>query len=141
MKKLVSILFSVVLIFSVIAPAYAEDLETPVEDPIIEEYQGIRYITADISISVSSATCYGVVDGRSSYSYSMTVYLQKLSGSNWNSITSWSASGSGNLGVSLTKTKNGLTSGTYRCKVYVSVYDSNGQFIESATVCSRSSSC
>jgi hypothetical protein len=140
MKKLVSIVFSVILIFSVIAPAYAEDLETPVEDPIIEEYQGIRYITADISISGSSATCYGVVDGRSSYSYSMTVYLQKLSGSNWNSIASWSATGSGNLGVSLTKAKNGLTSGTYRCKVYVSVYDSNGQFVESATVCSRSSS-
>lgn len=140
MKKLVSIVFSVILLISIITPAYAEELDTPVEDPIIEEYQGIRYITSDISISGSSATCYGVVDGRSSYSYSMTVYLQKLSGSNWNSIASWSATGSGNLGVSLTKTKNGLTSGTYRCKVYVSVYDSNGQFVESATVCSRSSS-
>ena len=141
MKKLVSIVFSVILLISIITPAYAEELDTPVEDPIIEEYQGIRYITSDISISGSSATCYGVVDGRSSYSYNMTVYLQKLSGSNWNSIASWSATGSGNLGVSLTKTKSGLTSGTYRCKVYVSVYDSNGQFVESATVCSRSSSC
>ncbi len=141
MKKLVSIVFSVILLISIITPAYAEELDTPVEDPIIEEYQGIRQITSDISISGSSATCHGVVVGKSSYSYSMTVYLQKLNGSTWSNIISWSATGSGNLGVSLTKTKSSLASGTYRCKVCVSVYDSNNEFVESATVCSRSSSC
>lgn len=84
MKKLVSIVFSVILLFSVIAPAYAEDLETPIEDPIIEEFQGMRGVTVSLVTSGSTATCHSKLTGVSSYTYNMTISLQKQNGTSWN---------------------------------------------------------
>lgn len=141
MKKLVSIVFSVILLFSVFAPAYAEDLETPVEDPIIEEFQGMHSVIAILDLSGSNASCQGKLDGKPSYSYSMTMSLQKQNGSSWSTVVSWSETGTGINGIDLTKVKNGVTCGTYRCKVFVRVYDSNNQLVDSTTVYSGSSSC
>ncbi len=141
MKKLISIVVITILLFSIIVPTYAEELEPPVDDPIFEEFQGMRTVTASLEISGSIATCHSKLTGKSSYSYFLTMSLQRQNGSSWSTVISWTGSGTGINGIDIIKTKSGLSSGTYRCKVYVSVYDSNDQFIESTTVYSRSSSC
>ncbi len=141
MKKQISILIIAILLFSIIVPAYAEELEPPIDNPVIEEFQGMRSVTASLEISGSTATCHSKLTGKSSYSYCLTMSLQKQNGSSWSTVVSWSETGAGINGINLTKVKSGLSSGIYRCKVSVSVYDSNNQQVESTTAYSTSLSC
>lgn len=140
MKKCFAIVLTILLLISSIGVTSADVTDTE-ENIILDRYIGLFKAYTTLSIASGTASCTGVAKAKSSnYSLSLTLSLQKKSGISWNNVTSWIGTGSGISGVVLNRTKSGLTSGTYRCVVYVQVYDSNGAFVESTTVYSQSCS-
>ena len=67
--------------------------------------------------------------------YPDTMYLQKETSTGWSSVASWSIQGK--KLVTLDKSKSGLSAGTYRVRIYITVYDANGTFVESANAYSK----
>lgn len=140
MKKAVILFLSLLLIFSSISVSVAEERSYESSESLIEErFIGLSQVSASLIITNNTAKCKATAFANSSeYKLYVTLSLQKKSGNTWNNIANWSKSGSGVTGVVLSKTKSGLTSGTYRCKTYVRVYDSNGNYVESTTEFSQS---
>ena len=137
MKKCFAIVLTILLLISSIGVTSADGIDSE-ENIILDRYIGLFKTYATLSMSSGTASCTGVAKAKTSnYSLSLTLSLQKKSGTSWNTIISWSGTGSGISGIILNKTKSGLSSGTYRCKAYVRVYDSNGLFVESTTVYSQ----
>lgn len=136
MKKVVSLLLVVmILVFSV--PAFAADANALApQDPVIEpNYVGLMSVTSGLSITNGTATCKGSAKAKyTNYSLNLTMQLQKKNGSTWSPVSQWTGTGTGVLGVSLNKTKSGLTSGSYRVKVTVKVYNGSGSLVESPTI-------
>lgn len=140
MKKAIILLISLLMVLSSISFSVAEEhrYESP-EELTAERFIGLSRASASMSISNNTAKCKATAYASSSeYYLYVTLSLQKKSGNSWKTIASWNGSGSGITGVILSKTKSGLVSGTYRCKAYVRVYDSNGSYVESTTVYSQS---
>lgn len=136
MKRVVSsLLIVMILAFSMPALAAETNALTP-QDPVIEpNYVGLQTVTAGLSISNGVATCKGSAKARyTNYSLDLTMQLQKKTGTTWSKVSEWTGSGVGVLGVSLNKTKSGLTSGSYRVKVTVKVYNASGSLIETPTI-------
>ena len=135
MKKSV-ILLLVVFVLSALTTAYADDVTMPVDEPIIEEYIDLSSTTASLQINGNTASCYGYARSRvSTDSIHMWMYLQKQTTTGWTTVSSWYKQ---NVRlVSLDKTKSGLSAGTYRVRLYIEVYDSNGNFVEYANAYSK----
>ena len=140
MKKTFTILLALMLLLSYATAAYADEVSMPAEDPVIEEYLDLKRVSAELQISGTTATCSGAATSKyNSDSIHMTMYLQKRGDNNqWSSIASWSATST--LKVSLNQTKSGLSGGTYRVRVFVSVYDANRTFVESTNCYSTAKS-
>lgn len=140
MKKITILLLSFLLVFSSVSFSDAEESQHESSGTLIEErFIGLSRASASLNISSNTAKCKATAYANSSeYYLYVTLSLQKKNGNTWNTIASWNGSGSGITGVVLSKTKSGLVSGTYRCKAYVRVYDSNGSYVESTTVYSQS---
>lgn len=140
MKKVIILLLSLLMVLSSISFSVAEEhrYESP-EELTAERFIGLSRASASMSISNNTAKCKATAYANSSeYYLYVALSLQKKSGNTWSTIANWNGSGSGITGVILSKTKSGLVSGTYRCKAYVRVYDSNGSYVESTTVYSQS---
>lgn len=136
MKKVVSLLL-VLIIFSFAMPVFAVDANASApQDPIIEpNYVGLQSVTSGLSITNGTATCKGSAKAKyTNYSLNLTMQLQKKNGTTWSNVSQWTGSGTGVLGVSLNKTRSGLTSGSYRVKVTVKVYNGSGSLVESPTI-------
>lgn len=102
-------------------------------------YIGTSRITASLSMTAhGTANCYSSVVLYSGYDANLTMYLQrKTSYGSWITVTSWSGSGSGASGVTLSKTYNNLITGTtYRVYAVAYVYQ-NGNYIERVSVSSQ----
>lgn len=141
MKKMFVVMLSIMLLFTSISISSADSNTSTDEAVPVYRFIGLYLANTKLSISNGIANCTCVARAKTSdYSLSVTLTLQKKSGANWNNIISWSGTGNGFTGVVLNKTKSGLSSGTYRCKAYVRVYDSNGIFVESTNVYSQSCS-
>ena len=137
--KVIVFFMAVFMAFSFSLPAFADDITTPEEEIEIEEYVDIQSNRVALSISSKTATCTGSVTARTaSNKVNLTLYLQKQVNSGWSTVTSWSTSGTGGRSIILSKTKSGLSSGTYRVRLYISVYDANGHFVESMNLYSNS---
>ena len=109
---------------------YAEELEMPVEDEDIDQYEYINNAYCSISISSGSATVSSEVYGyNSTTSTSITVYLDQLVNGTWKRVISWSHSGGQNQTNSDSTT---VSHGTY--KVWMSVTASDGNGSESFNV-------
>ena len=141
MKKLLYILLAMVMTCIAI-PTLAAEI-TSGEDAgliITERFVKLSEAKAGISINNKTATCTGLAKAQdSSFKINITMRLQQKSGTSWNTISTWTGTGSGLTGARLNKTKNSLSSGTYRTSLYVSVFDCNNKFVESTTVNSASS--
>ena len=88
MKKTISFLLSLVLLFSVLSPVFADDTMPPADDPIIPELS----ISGSLSFSGTTASCYGsVTELGKSIVATMTLYH------NGTSVGSWSNSGTSNV--------------------------------------------
>ena len=131
-KSLICLLL-VMCFLSSMGTVFAAEPETPVEPDPIEPYVGLKSANGTISISSSGiATCKGKVTLYAGYTAEVTVTLQRKSGSIWYDYANWSGSGSSPVVVS-NSTSSSIPSGyQYRTYVYVEVYDSNNNYVESA---------
>lgn len=136
MKKAIVLFLTLIFILSSLTATYADDVTEPADDPIIEDYIDISRITASLDISGNTASCYGSARSRvDTDSIHMWMYLQKQTSTGWTMVTSWYKQNT--RLVSLDKTKSGLSAGTYRVRLYIKVYDSNGNFVEYANAYSK----
>lgn len=132
MKKLISLLLAVLMSFSIFNYTFAEDLDTPVEEELIEEYSYCSGITNTLTISSNTATCRTVVTGMSGVTTAIFIMqtLEKVSGSTWGTVAVWSNGKTGTF-FSFVNKKTSLSKGTFRLKTYVKVY--NGSKYETIT--------
>lgn len=139
MKKFGICVLIVLLILPSLRFASADCNENRIDDPILVKFIGLSQATVAISASGNTAKCQGVARAKSNeYSLQVTMTLQRKSVLIWKSVTSWNGTGIGYIGVTLSESKSGLSVGTYRTKLYVQVYDSDGNYVESTTVYSKS---
>lgn len=130
-KKFLPLLLCLVLALSALSPtALAEDMDTPVDEPVEPEpYQYIYTTYGYVSISGGTATCYCYASCGSSYICSISMYLQRsTNASSWASIASWSTSGTG--GASMTRYKSVSSGYYYRLYYVVRVKNSSGTTLE-----------
>ena len=108
MKKCFAIVLTILLLISSIGVTSADGIDSE-ENIILDRYIGLFKTYATLSISSGTASCTGVAKAKTSnYSLSLTLSLQKKSGTSWNTIISWSGTGSGISGIILNKTKFGF---------------------------------
>ena len=135
MKKIIALILSIVFVVSSLSTTFAEEVTVP-EEPITEEYIDLSRITATLNISGNTASCYGsartIINTDSIH---MWMYLQKQTSTGWTTVYSWYKQDV-HLAV-LDESRSGLSSGTYRLRLYVKVYDANGYFVESANAYSK----
>lgn len=92
-------------------------------------YEIISIITATLNISDSGrAECYSAVKVPTGYKVELLAELQQNNGGRWETIRDWEASGSNRVSVS--GPWYVMPGYSYRLKVTVTAYDSNGNFIE-----------
>lgn len=84
------------------------------DEEITLQYVNLRNVTASLSISNGTATCNSKLTMQTNKSCSITMTLQKKSGSSWENIKTWSKSGTGDLAL---KESRSVPKGeTYRVK-------------------------
>lgn len=131
MKRILSLMLAAVLSLSFGVTASAQEQE---QTPIMPRYTYIANTVVDISINTAtnvtsnyaSSTLYD-----DSLELQITLKLQRYNNSKWNTVKTWTASGMGRTVID----KNwAVVSGyTYRAYATFSVYDSNGNLLESVS--------
>ena len=123
MKKLFVVMLSAALLLCGTFNAAAEDLDTPIDEVIIEEYTNTQSISSRMTISSKKATCTSKVIGINGTATMITCNqtLQKKSGNSWVNVGSWRKTFQG-ASMIMTNTKSSLSSGTYRLKTEACVY-------------------
>lgn len=106
-----------------VSPSYAEKIGT--------RYTYISILEAGLSISGSTASCYGSVSSSSSYDISIRMTLMRKTGSIWVTVKTWT--GSGDFTVYLLKSYGLSTTGDYKIIVLGKILDSAGNVLESAS--------
>ena len=132
-KRITTMTLTLLLIATCLTPMVfaAQNISTtiPIAAP---RFACIDIFEVDLSIASSGyADCYSRVNlSSSSYSATLTMELQRQSGSTWNKVNSWSTSGRDLISIG-----KGwyVTSGTYRVKATAQVYSSSGSLLETAT--------
>lgn len=138
MKKLTAIITSfLVLAFCLTPYSLAVDEQTYIGQEIIEpRYEVISGISTTLAISESGrADSRATVHVPSGYEVDLLAELQQKNGSRWETIHDWEGSGSGRVSVS--GPWYVMPGYSYRLKVTVTVYDSNGNFVEAPVECSK----
>ena len=125
--------------------AYAS--EESIGDDFAEQYQITpRYtnlMSASASIEIKESTgrvaCgMNAVSRGTTDTLKVTLALQMLSGNTWSNVKTWTTSGENT--ISMMKYYYISQAGTYRVQSVTEVYDSDGNYIESATATSTSKS-
>ncbi len=139
-KNLICMLLVFCLLSSMIT-AFAADPEHPVDPEPEEPYVGLISASGTLSINSSGiATCTGVADLYNGYTAEVTVTLQRKISGSWVPYTSWAGSGSSTVFVNRS-TSSSIPSGyKYRTYVYVIIYDSDDNYVESAEAWSSAKS-
>lgn len=123
MKKMVAILLALVLVLSLGATVYASELEPEINEDPIEEYTSIRTITADLTRSGSTATCYLAVTQKIDLD-SVTGTLKLLNSSGTTiSTKSGTFTKQGPI-YTLSKSFTLPSNGTYKVKFTIKTYKS-----------------
>lgn len=129
MKKVISIVLTLLLVVSMICPVQAADTQQ-----VTPRYTYIQSIYACISIDTTwgIATCEGEIDAKAGYPVEVVVYLQVYKNGEWETIKSWSAEDT--YAVYLSKSYAVMSGYTYRAYVEGYVYNSSGVLIETASI-------
>ncbi len=136
MKKTIALILMFLLAMSSFGITNAEEITVPADEPVIEEYIDLSRVAVSLRINGNTAQCSGSARSIiSTDTIKMTMYLQKQTSTGWSNVASWYKEGT--RLVMLDKSKSGLSAGTYRVLLYVTVYDSNGIFVESAFAYSK----
>lgn len=130
-KRIMALVLSAIIISSTFTvKSYAEDISPFVEDDIVLEYENVLDASSTLSIVGQTAYCDSTCSGYSNVvRISATITLQKFWGLwLWNDVSGaeWTKSENGNY-IGLSKTKSGLSTGTYRLKSVFTVTTSGGQ--------------
>lgn len=127
MKKAVTLLLCVVLIFGVMTPAVSAAADKGVSQP---NYFRIGTFTIDFYIEDSGkSTCYCRVATDESTDYiELTMELQRKEDNEWNTIKTWT--GSDTHVAYLNKNWYVLSGYQYQLKITAKVYDSSGKLRE-----------
>ncbi|MBQ6164191.1 MAG: hypothetical protein IJK23_06930 [Clostridia bacterium] len=115
-KYAVSLLLALILLVQIVPFAIAEDLETPADDPIIEEYVNISSVYCDCYISGITLYASATLNAKSSMSLSIKIEVQKLKSGEYSTIETWTASKTG-VSLSLDDHRTINIFSTYRIKV------------------------
>lgn len=140
LKKIIALLMTVVCLSSTLGTtAFAENNETFVENEgIAPAYEIAKNVSSELDISGTTAYCTSTVRGDNTASITVTQTLQKfwglwiwndVSGAEWTKTISYSS-------TTLSSTKSGLDSGTYRVKSVFELTDASGK-TETITVYSE----
>lgn len=136
MKKAVVLILMFLLVLSSFSTVYADSNVIQVGGSYNTDYIDIYRISVSLNITGNTALCSGSAKSMiSTDTIKMTMYLQKQTSTGWSNVASWYKQDI--RLVSLNKSKSGLSSGTYRVFLYVEVFDSNGNYIESANAFSK----
>lgn len=127
MKKVITLLLSIVLVFGVMSPAALAATGDSTVQPLYCRI-GTYIIEFDINSSGKS-TCYcSVTSDTSTDSVELTMELQRLKDGDWNTIKTWT--GSGTWLATLDKTWYVTSGYEYQLKITAEVYDSSGSLRE-----------
>lgn len=131
-KNLICMLLVFCLMSSMVT-AFAADLEPPIEPDPEEPFVGLSSAGGSLSINSSGiATCTGWAYLYNGYTAEVNVTLQRKISGVWVGYTGWSGSGSSPVVVN-NSTSSSIPSGyKYRTYVYVTVYDSDDNIVETA---------
>ena len=136
MKRIIVLMLALVLALMPFATSHAEESTIALNDLYSVKYVDLTRLSAVLGISGKTASCSGTAKTMvSTDTIKMTMYLQKQTSTGWSSVASWSTQGK--RLVTLDKSKSGLSAGTYRVRIYITVYDANGTFVESANAYSK----
>ena len=126
MKKLITYVLVVLLICSLVLPAYADEEEPPVQGEEIEEYVNIRTATIYLNIATNGTTTVNItcVGLTGTTHISSRTYLEKWNGSSWSRVSFNGASEivDGVSAISMTRTyTTTVGSGQYRATTIFTV--------------------
>jgi len=129
MKKIYSIILTIIVLFSMVIPAYAA-LPDP---PISPQYNYIDAYSVNLTINQSSgiASCSATCYTSSSKTVEIEYNLQRYMGSYWATVKTWTSSGTSY--ASLSKSWAVYSGYTYRGKATYRVYDSSGNLLETGS--------
>lgn len=133
MKRIVCVAF--VLLLAVLTPStLAVHAETSIQGVVSPLFMNIAFLGPGLSIDSSGkASCLGVASlYDESQTVQLTVSLQKLSGTSWSTVQSWTGSGSGLSGVEIARDYY-VVHGTYRVCNTARVYSAAGTLLETAS--------
>lgn len=118
LKRIITILLTVIAIVSTAIPAYAINIANPC-------YLYTSSASSTLTISSKTANCESFLNGYRSTTTKIkaTQYLEKKNGSNWNTVSggTWSDTQNGSS-FSMCNSMSNLESGTYRLKTVFTVY-------------------
>lgn len=131
LKKVKSMFIAMlILCMALSVPSYAEELDTFEENEIVSEYAIASDPVSLLTINNGVASCISATDGLDCIQISVTQTLQKYSGWLWiwDNVEGASWSKTVNLNsISLSNSKSGLSSGTYRLMSVFTLTNSSGQ--------------
>ena len=134
MKRILIFVLSLMFVLQVPVGVFAVELQQDENVVIVPRYIAANTVTSTLSIASKTATCVGSAKAiNNNYTISITVKLQKQSGTAWSTVATWTGSGSGTAGARVSGTKSSLASGKYRTNV-VAKFSQNGKVVETVTV-------
>lgn len=121
-RKLLSLTIALIVAMPVCVPVFAEDMDFPVDDPDVQEYQYVSTVNTSLSISGGKASASVSVDdiNNNTTKIHATMTLQQKSGGSWSNIGKWDKT-TYSRSLSLSKTK-AVSKGTYRVKCVIKAY-------------------
>ena len=141
MKKLLSAICAITMLFSSGVMTSAEEYDSIIDDgPVIEEFSYTNSVFSGLYISNKTATCSSSVEGYYGIAtkIEVTQTLQRLSGSSWTGTSYWTNTYY-SWYCNFDNTKSSLFSGTYRVKTVAKVY--SGSSYETITAYSYECGC
>ncbi|MCR5321944.1 MAG: hypothetical protein K6E85_01470 [Lachnospiraceae bacterium] len=138
MKKMTAFgtVIAVLILLAFPTGSYANELETPAPEPIIEEYSDMNSPSCNLNIANGEAEVTASAHGKASVIMcEIVLEIQEQFGPFWITKCTWSDSKSGR-NLSLVGNYSVTSGKTYRAKAWVTVYTASGS--ESATVTSAS---
>lgn len=130
-RKLIAIVSLILVMASIMMlPVNAAENEISVTP----RYVNISSFAASIDVTDSGlAYCYSYIDtANSTHKIYLSMGLQQYDGSSWDTIKTWSTSGTGE--ISYTKSRYVADGYYYRTVATATIYTSGGSYVETATV-------
>lgn len=127
MRKVISLLMSLLMCFSLSITASAQTVPTGIVQPY---YESAEYATSKLSISSTTAICESKINGYSDVTKIVAVQTLEKQGFLWiwstYDNTTWTKTVYSNI-LTMSNTKTGLSSGKYRLKTIFTLTDRQGK--------------